>query len=176
MVERRLLLTPVTSLTIGSMQYGVEKGAAKIEFTDMPVLRGKDYGKMKMSYPHCTKTKSGLRYKELQDLRVGYGPSPKKGETLVIDWDGYTNCFYNTIFVIPAFEEAMTGMCPAGVRRSDIAYPYNDLNKLTPHRQHFRTIFFLQGERALDFVLRNQGLIEKTLLFDIELIRIILSQ
>ena len=34
MVERRLLLTPVTSLTIGSMQYGVEKGAVKIEFTD----------------------------------------------------------------------------------------------------------------------------------------------
>ena len=30
-----------------------------------------------------------------------------------------------------------------------------------------------QGQRALDFVLRNQGLIDKTLLFDIELLKII---
>lgn len=29
-----------------------------------------------------------------------------------------------------------------------------------------------QGQRALDFVLRNQGLIDKTLLFDIELLKI----
>lgn len=31
---------------------------------------------------------------------------------------------------------------------------------------------FLQGQRALDFVLRNQGLIDKTLLFDIELVKV----
>jgi hypothetical protein len=30
-----------------------------------------------------------------------------------------------------------------------------------------------QGQRALDFVLRNQGLIDKTLLFDIELLKVI---
>ena len=30
----------------------------------------------------------------------------------------------------------------------------------------------VQGERALDFVLHNQGMIDKTLLFDIELVRI----
>jgi hypothetical protein len=29
-----------------------------------------------------------------------------------------------------------------------------------------------QGQRALDFVLRNQGLIDKTLLFDIELLKV----
>ena len=130
----------------------------------MPVLRGKDYGKMKMSYPHCTKTKSGLRYKvlalpfddpckvhkrsDLLDLQFSWGitglagwiwPIPKEGRDISgeqqashlnwirahfvcmffsficwgvqprywlgfvnahqIDWDGYTNCFYNTIFV-----------------------------------------------------------------------------
>lgn len=32
--------------------------------------------------------------------------------------------------------------------------------------------FGLQGQRALDFVLRNQGLIDKTLLFDIELVKV----
>ena len=30
----------------------------------------------------------------------------------------------------------------------------------------------LQGQRALDFVLKNKGLIDKTLLFDIELVRV----
>ena len=30
----------------------------------------------------------------------------------------------------------------------------------------------VQGQRALDFVLRNQGLIDKTLLFDIELVKV----
>lgn len=30
-----------------------------------------------------------------------------------------------------------------------------------------------QGQRALDFVLRNQGLIDKTLLFDVELLKIV---
>jgi hypothetical protein len=30
----------------------------------------------------------------------------------------------------------------------------------------------LQGERALDFVLSNRGMIDKTLLFDVELLRI----
>lgn len=30
----------------------------------------------------------------------------------------------------------------------------------------------MQGQRALDFVLRNQGLIDKTLLFDIELVKV----
>uniref|UniRef100_A0A453AE37 Uncharacterized protein n=1 Tax=Aegilops tauschii subsp. strangulata TaxID=200361 RepID=A0A453AE37_AEGTS len=35
MVERRrLLLIPAISLTIGSLQYSLEKGAAKAEFTD----------------------------------------------------------------------------------------------------------------------------------------------
>lgn len=30
----------------------------------------------------------------------------------------------------------------------------------------------VQGQRALDFVLRNQGLIDKTLMFDIELVKV----
>ncbi|XP_051208069.1 peptidyl-prolyl cis-trans isomerase FKBP19, chloroplastic [Lolium perenne] len=199
MIERRrLLLIPAITITIGSFQYSLENGAAKAEFTDMPALRGKDYGKTKMSYPDYTETESGLQYK---DLRVGDGPSPKKGETVVVDWDGYTIGYYGRIFearnktkggsfeggdkeffkfkigsgqVIPAFEEAMTGMRPGGVRRiivpPDIGYPDNDLNKLGPKPTTF------SGQRALDFVLRNQGLIDKTLLFDIELIRIVPTQ
>ena len=77
----------------------------------------------------------------------------------------------------------------------DFGYPDNDFNKMGPRPTTFSVeIFFsssgvewalcmellnegaycmLQGQRALDFVLRNQGLIDKTLLFDIELLKII---
>ncbi|KAI4978065.1 hypothetical protein ZWY2020_014619 [Hordeum vulgare] len=92
--ERRLMLIPAISLTIGSLQYSLEKGAAKAEFTDMPALRGKDYGKTKMSYADYTKTESGLQYK---DLRVGDGPSPRKGETTVLHGNISRNSYENAI-------------------------------------------------------------------------------
>ncbi|XVF44368.1 hypothetical protein PTKIN_Ptkin02bG0114700 [Pterospermum kingtungense] len=169
--------------------------AASSGFTDMPALRGKDYGKTKMRFPDYTLTESGLQYK---DLRVGDGPTPKMGETVVVDWDGYTIGYYGRIFearnktkggsfvgddkdffkfrlgsqeVIPAFEEAVSGMALGGVRRiivpPELGYPENDFNKSGPRPTTF------SGQRALDFVLRNQGLIDKTLLFDIELLKII---
>ncbi|RWR80154.1 peptidyl-prolyl cis-trans isomerase FKBP19, chloroplastic [Cinnamomum micranthum f. kanehirae] len=161
----------------------------------VPALRGKDYGKTKMRFPDYTETKSGLQYK---DLRVGSGSTPKIGDTVVVDWDGYTIGYYGRIFearnktkggsfeggdkdfikftlgsqqVIPAFEEAVSGMSPGGVRRiivpPELGYPENDYNKQGPRPTTF------SGQRALDFVLRNQGLIDKTLLFDIELLKII---
>jgi FKBP-type peptidyl-prolyl cis-trans isomerase len=78
----------------------------------VPALRGKDYGKTKMRYPDYTETESGLQYKvpfppsvdflleclnnqniafiivmtKLQDLRVGDGPSPKNGDTVVVSY------------------------------------------------------------------------------------------
>ncbi|TKY64835.1 Peptidyl-prolyl cis-trans isomerase FKBP19 [Spatholobus suberectus] len=165
------------------------------EFADMPALRGKDYGKTKMRYPDYIETVSGLQYK---DLRPGNGPKPKMGETVVVDWDGYTIGYYGRIFearnktkggsfegddkdffkfkigfneVIPAFEEAVSGMALGGIRRiivpPELGYPENDFNKSGPRPTTF------SGQRALDFVLRNQGLIDKTLLFDIELLKII---
>ncbi|EOX99599.1 FKBP-like peptidyl-prolyl cis-trans isomerase family protein isoform 2 [Theobroma cacao] len=169
--------------------------AASSGFTDMPALRGKDYGKTKMRFPDYTETESGLQYK---DLRVGDGPAPKMGQTVVVDWDGYTIGYYGRIFearnktkggsfvgddkdffkfrlgsqeVIPAFEEAVSGMALGGIRRiivpPELGYPGNDFNKSGPRPTTF------SGQRALDFVLRNQGLIDKTLLFDIELLKII---
>ncbi|XP_016194803.1 peptidyl-prolyl cis-trans isomerase FKBP19, chloroplastic isoform X5 [Arachis ipaensis] len=155
----------------------------------------------------------------MQDLRPGYGPKPNKGDTVVVDWDGYTIGYYGRIFearnktkggsfegdekdffkfrigyqeVIPAFEEAVSGMALGGIRRiivpPELGYPDNDFNKSGPRPTTFSVILTsldqspslstlimmqLQGQRALDFVLRNQGLIDKTLLFDIELLKII---
>ncbi|XP_059633408.1 peptidyl-prolyl cis-trans isomerase FKBP19, chloroplastic isoform X2 [Cornus florida] len=174
---------------------------ASSEYADMPAIRGRDYGKTKMRYPDYTETESGLQYK---DLRAGSGPKPKMGETVVVDWDGYTIGYYGRIFearnktkggsfegndkefykfkigyqeVIPAFEEAVSGMALGGIRRCciclpealppELGYPGNDYNNKGPRPTTF------SGQRALDFVLRNQGLIDKTLLFDIELLKII---
>lgn len=193
--DRREVLLLAIGILVGAVLQNREHGAAiASEFADMPALRGKDYGKTKMRYPDYTETESGLQYK---DLRAGSGPSPKKGETVVVDWDGYTIGYYGRIFearnktkggsfegddkdyfkfklgfqqVIPAFEEAIEGMALGGIRRiivpPELGYPGNDFNKLGPRPTTF------SGQRALDFVLRNQGLIDKTLLFDIELLKI----
>ncbi|CAM6092442.1 unnamed protein product [Calypogeia fissa] len=170
-------------------------GVTAAEFTDMPALRGKDYGKSKMSYPDYVQTESGLQYK---DLRDGVGPNPREGDIVVIDWAGYTIGYYGKIFearnkakggsfegnekayfkfkvgedqVIPAFEEAIKTMRVGGVRRiivpSDLGYPKNDYYSKGPQPATF------SGQRALDFVLKNEGLVDKTLLFDIELLRVL---
>ncbi|CAN1308698.1 Peptidyl-prolyl cis-trans isomerase FKBP19, chloroplastic [Linum perenne] len=187
----------VFMLSLGLLlpQYHRDGVAVASEFADMPALRGKDYGKSKMRFPDYTETSSGLQYK---DLRPGTGATPNVGETVVVDWDGYTIGYYGRIFearnktkggsfegddkdffkfklgsgqVIPAFEEAVAGMAMGGIRRivvpPELGYPDNDYNKSGPRPTTF------SGQRALDFVLRNQGLIDKTLLFDIELIKII---
>ncbi|CAA7031513.1 unnamed protein product [Microthlaspi erraticum] len=195
--DRRRLMVSAVSLLIGAFAYDAKDGAvaSASQFADMPALRGKDYGKTKMKYPDYTETQSGLQYK---DLRIGTGPKPKKGEKVVVDWDGYTIGYYGRIFearnktkggsfegdekeffkftlgsneVIPAFEEAVSGMAIGGIRRiivpPELGYPENDYNKSAPRPMTF------SGQRALDFVLRNQGLIDKTLLFDVELLKIV---
>ncbi|XP_070027658.1 peptidyl-prolyl cis-trans isomerase FKBP19, chloroplastic [Nicotiana sylvestris] len=190
-VDRREVLLS----SVGFLAAAICNAGKAAEFADMPALRGKDYGKTKMRYPDYNETQSGLQYK---DLRVGSGPTPKIGETVVVDWDGYTIGYYGRIFearnktkggsfegddkdffkfrvgsqeVIPAFEEAITGMAIGGIRRiivpPELGYPDNDYNKKGPRPTTF------SGQRALDFVLRNQGLIDKTLLFDIELLKIV---
>ena len=72
--------------------------------------------------------------------------------------------------MIPAFEEAILGMKIGGVRRlivpTEVGYPENDWKKKGPQPSTFA------GKRSLSFVLENQGLIDKTLLFDIELLKI----
>ncbi|CAI5461128.1 unnamed protein product [Closterium sp. Yama58-4] len=171
--------------------------ATESNFADMPALRGKDYGKSRMKYADYTETDSGLQYK---DLREGTGPAPQPGDLVVVDWAGFTIGYYGRIFearnkpkggsfegnekdffryrvgqgeVIPAFEEAVASMKLGGVRRiivpPEIGYPDNSFNKQGPKPTTF------SGQRALDFVLKNQGLIDKTLLFDIELLKIIPS-
>lgn len=161
----------------------------------MPALENKDYGKPRMTYSDYTTTSSGLQY---QDLKEGTGPSPQRGQTAVVDWSGVTIGYYGRPFearnkakggaftgdekeffrfavgkgqVIPGFDEAVASMKVGGIRRIivpvELGYPNNDFKKVGPSPTTF------SGKRALDFVLKNQGMIDKTLLFDIELLKVL---
>lgn len=46
-------------------------------------------------YPDYTATPSGLQY---QDLKEGAGAQPQPGQTVVIDWAGYTIGYYGRPF------------------------------------------------------------------------------
>ncbi|KAG4937698.1 hypothetical protein AAZX31_18G273700 [Glycine max] len=94
--QRRKMLLSSAAIVAGTLCSNSVSGVSlAAEFADMPALRGKDYGKTKMRYPDYTETESGLQYK---DLRPGNGPKPKMGETVVVDWDGYTIGYYGRIF------------------------------------------------------------------------------
>nr|CAD1820493.1 unnamed protein product [Ananas comosus var. bracteatus] len=105
-----------------------------------------------------------------------------------VDWDGYTIGYYGRIFEArnktkggsfeggdkDFFSSLSLDQDRHGSRRyqednctPELGYPDNDFNRLGPRPTTF------SGQRALDFVLRNQGLIDKTLLFDIELLKIL---
>lgn len=188
--ERRALLAAALLLA------GVRPASAVIKgYEPMEALKGKDYGKLRYEYSDYVQTASGLQY---QDIKVGEGPSPKEGQTCVVDWAGVTVGYYGRPFearnkpkgsaftgddkdfypfvlgahtVIPAFEEAVATMKAGGIRRIivpvELGYPQQDFNRgVGPVPSTF------SGKRALDFVLKNQGFIDKTLLFDIELISV----
>eukprot|EP01023_Acetabularia_acetabulum_P063852 TRINITY_DN8103_c0_g1_i2.p2 TRINITY_DN8103_c0_g1~~TRINITY_DN8103_c0_g1_i2.p2 ORF type:complete len:239 (-),score=31.94 TRINITY_DN8103_c0_g1_i2:230-946(-) len=184
-------------LTVGFMEVCGSRvaTASESEFTTMEALKGKNYGKSRMQYKDYQSTESGLQF---QDLVIGQGGQVGTGEKVLIDWDGYTigyygrpfearnkpkggtfvgddkNYFSFTVgdpFIIPAVNEGIMGMNAGGIRRlivpEEIGYPKGDYNKYKPSPTTFG------GKRTLDFVLNNAGMIDKTLLIDIEIIRIL---
>eukprot|EP00897_Mesotaenium_endlicherianum_P004115 jgi/Mesen1/3731/ME000203S02820 len=75
---------------------------------------------------------------------------------------GHRKLWFTNMHEVGAHENVCRIIVPP-----DLGYPDNDLNRLGP-----KPITF-SGQRALDFVLKNQGMIDKTLLFDIELLKVI---
>ncbi|KAK3252686.1 hypothetical protein CYMTET_38030 [Cymbomonas tetramitiformis] len=163
---------------------------------EMPALQGRGYCKPATIYEDYVLTDSGLQYK---DFRLGAGDVPQAGDKVVVDWDGYTVGYFGRIIqaknlskggafedgdvgflrftldsgaVIPAFEEALYGMRVGGIRR--ILVPPGPLNY--PEDTGFKKIGPVpdtrSGKNALGFVVVNEGAIDKTLLFDIELLGI----
>jgi len=163
------------------------------ERADLPALKGKDYGKTQMSYSDFAMTDSGLMYK---DATVGSGKSPAEGDRVVVDWSGYTIGYNGRPFetkklveldgkekdpirfelgrglVVPGMEEGLLGMKEGGVRQlvvvPELGYPSKDAshNFVGPKPSTF------SGQRALNFVIYNQELLDKTLLFNVKLIRV----
>jgi len=169
-------------------------GVALASCVDMPALQGKGYCKPQTIYPDYVLTDTGLQYK---DLRIGAGATPSKGDRVVIDWDGYTVGYFGRIIqaknlskggsfeandtgfyrfilgeerVIKAFEDSLYDMKEGGIRR--IIVPPGALSY--PENKSWRQVgpkpLSLSGQNALGFVLVNDGAIDKTLLFDIELL------
>jgi len=176
-------------------------GVVAGSYQPMEGIRDKDYGKSRITYPDYETTPSGLQYKELRAGDASVAP-PKPGDLCVIDYDGYTIGYYGRPFearnkpkgssfddgekdyfrftlgsgaVIPAIEEAVSGMRPGAIRRLivpvELGYPAGK-NGLPDSKLKGPRPTTFSGQRALDFVLQNQGLIDKTLLFDVQLMRI----
>lgn len=145
----------------------------------MPALKGRNYGKERKVYEDYTLTEDGLQYK---DVRVGTGKTPKDGDRVVVDWEGYTIGYYGRIFaaknrlkggafqddqdffrwvqgkhsVIRALEEAVSTMKEGGIRQiiipPELGYPESD----PKHDRVGPKPKTFSGQRALDFVLFNQ--------------------
>ncbi len=153
-----------------------------------------------------TTTASGLR---ILDLRPGAGEPPRKGDTVVVHWSGYTSGYqakridntsvrdepYEFVLgsgaAIAAFDEAIAGMRPGGIRRIEVPGEVPSLSYAIDRKARFtdevvdekRRLFRyrqgpqpveLGGQRALDFVLDNRTLqdFNRTLLFDIRLLSV----
>eukprot|EP01036_Dinobryon_divergens_P039301 gene39301-51788_t len=61
----------------------------------MPALEGLDYGKPRTTYPDFAQSASGLQYKVVKE---GTGNSPRKGDKVTLDWEGYTIGYYGRPF------------------------------------------------------------------------------
>lgn len=190
---RRQLLA--AALPVVAVPYAVSAaGGEAASFAYQPALEGKGYGKTQMDNSDFTKLSSGLLIK---DVKKGAGSTPEKGDRVVIDWSGYTIGYFGRPFetkqlrsldgideaflrfevgagkVIPALEEGVLGLGAGGVRQivvvpGALGYPASDPNhdKVGPKPSTF------SGQRALNFVLENKELIDKTLLINVKVIRV----
>ena len=114
----------------------------------------------------------------------------------MVDWTGYTIGYFGRPFetkqlksldgkddvflrfvlgsgtVIPGIDQGVLGMSEGGIRQivvpPSVGYPESDPSHeaVGPRPSTF------SGQRALDFVLQNRELIDKTLLFNVKLIRV----
>lgn len=172
-----------------------DESQGQLEF--MPALQGLDYGKPRTFYPDYQHKPSGLQYKVVKE---GTGDIPRVGDRVTVDWEGYTIGYYGRPFetrnkvkggafestetdyfrwivgsgsAIQALDEAVKYLkegsiaqviIPAELGYPVIGDPEHDI--VGPKPSTF------SGKRALNFVLENSNLIDKTLLLNIKIVRI----
>ena len=184
--DRRALLVSGASLIVLPASAAVEQ-------------IGKVPDKAYTIYPDFTlDEETGVQYK---DLEVGGGDKVvADGNSVVVDWAGVTVGYYGRIFearnkskggsftgddkdylrvkvgdprLIPGFNEALLGMKVGGVRRVIVPASQGYPNQKAGFKGFLPAPGTFSGKRTLDFVLQNEGMMDKTLLFDIELLKII---
>lgn len=172
--------------------------SAELENTDeMPIesmggLAGRGYGKRRTRYKDYKLTPSGLQFKDVQAGKPE-AAEPREGDTVVIDWEGYTINYFGRPFetrtlrglegveaeplrfklgdgtVIKAIDEAVRSMREGCIRQLIVPLEigYDDEKRLRPRPSTF------SGKRALDTVMDAKGtLMDKTLLMNINLKRV----
>eukprot|EP01031_Cornospumella_fuschlensis_P037752 gene37752-45865_t len=196
---RKNIVATFVPLTAGILALGGKVGAEEVlkKFEYMPALQGLDYGKPRTTYPDFVQKPSGLQYKVVKE---GNGKSPKKGDRVVVDWEGYTIGYYGRPFqtrnkvkggafdatetdyfrwvvgsgaAVAALDEAVQYMKEGGVVQvvvpAELGYPVRGDPEHTLVGPKPTTF---SGMRALNFVLDNQNMIDKTLLINVRLVRV----
>lgn len=185
-------LSPLILTTTAKGAIAAEGG--KLEY--QPALQGLDYGKPRTYYPDFTQAKDGLQYKVVKE---GTGPGPEVGDKVSIDWEGYTIGYYGRPFetrnkvkggafdstqtdffrwvigdgsAILALDNVVKFMKEGGITQvvipAELGYPVGDPDHIIvgPKPSSF------SGQRALNFVLDNKNLIDKTLLINVKLVKV----
>jgi hypothetical protein len=191
---RRLVAAAVVAASTTLPAFADGPPPARFEY--QPALEGLDYGKPRSYYPDYVQKPSGLQYKVVKE---GDGKSPKKGDKVSVDWEGYTIGYYGRPFqlrnkvkggafdsdqtdyfrwvvgsgtAVAALDEAVQYLKEGGVMQvivpAELGYPTGDSDHdfVGPKPSTF------SGQRALNFVLDNKNLIDKTLLINIKLARV----
>jgi hypothetical protein len=186
-----------TGVFLSSVIAGISSPAhAAGQFEYQPALAGLDYGKPRTLYPDFEQL-NGLQYKQIKE---GQGKSPSIGDRVVVDWEGYTIGYYGRPFqtrgkvkggafdsnepeffrwvvggggVVGALDQGVQTMKEGGVTQiivpAELGYPASgdsEHDLVGPKPTTF------SGMRALNFVLDNKNLIDKTLLINIRLVRV----
>lgn len=187
--RRSLLLSSGAAILLAALPF---PASALVEIGNAP-------DKAATRYPdYVFDAETGLQYK---DLEVGSGDKVVvNGSQVVVDWAGVTVGYYGRIFearnktrggsftgdskdylrmkvgdqrVIPGFNQALMGMKVGGVRRVIVPASQGYPDQRAGFKGYLPAPGTFSGKRTLDFVLQNAGMMDKTLLFDIELLKIV---
>lgn len=192
------LIRPIALTSLLTLSTSINSNVNAASFEYQPALQGLDYGKPRTIYPDFKQIeKSGLQYKPVKE---GDGATPKVGDRVVVDWEGYTIGYYGRPFqtrnkvkggafdstesdyfrwivgsgtAVAALDEGIKTMKVGGITQiivpAELGYPSSgdsEHDLVGPKPSTF------SGMRALNFVLDNKNLIDKTLLINVRLIRV----
>ena len=90
------LIRPIALTSLLTLSTSINSNVNAASFEYQPALQGLDYGKPRTIYPDFKQIeKSGLQYKPVKE---GDGATPKVGDRVVVDWEGYTIGYYGRPF------------------------------------------------------------------------------